>query len=156
MVVGPLREFGRTILLAQIAILGVRHEPRLRLVEELLEAGRRQHLAAFLAVQYVEVFCLGVVDAFVVDLRQGVELLAQGFKPFALFLVTDCGQGVKVGVLRMQREDAYAAVRIRVGPGVRGGGVVDGQQLQHALLCQGNPVDHLLQVAEVAHTEAAP
>ena len=55
----------------------------------------------------------------------------------------------------MQGKDAYARVGIRVGPGVGGCGVVDRKHLEQALVGLCHPVDHQLQVAEVAHTEAA-
>ena len=55
----------------------------------------------------------------------------------------------------MQGIDADAVIRIGVLPGLRHVRVVDGQHLQHALLCLGTPIDHLFQVAEVTHTETA-
>ena len=72
---------------------------------------------------------------------------------FQLF-VFQFGQLCEVGILWMQGEDRYAAVGIRVCPCVCDGGVVDGQYLQHALPGERHPVYHLLQVAEVAHSEA--
>ena len=47
-------------------------------------------------------------------------------------------------------KDAYARVGIRVGPGVGGCGVVDRKHLEQALVGLCHPVDHQLQVAEVA------
>ena len=50
--------------------------------------------------------------------------------------------------------DGDATVRVGVCPGMRHGSVVDGQNL-HRLLIVGNcPVNHALQVAEIAYTEA--
>ena len=121
MMVGPLAEVCRAIFVAQIAILSVRHQPRFCLLKECLKLGRSHHSLAFLLIYYAQIFVLGVVHALIVNLRQGVEFLAQGLKPFAFGLVGNRRQGVEVGILRMQREDAYAAVGIRVGPCVGGG-----------------------------------
>ena len=55
----------------------------------------------------------------------------------------------------MKGENANAAIWIRVGPGVCCGAIVDGQHLQHALVGMRHEVDHGLEVAKVAHTEAA-
>ena len=54
----------------------------------------------------------------------------------------------------MKGKDADAAVGIRVGPGVRSGGIVDGQQLKHPLASDRHEVDHPQEIAEVAHAEA--
>ena len=54
----------------------------------------------------------------------------------------------------MEGIDGDATVRVGVCPGMRHGSVVDGQNL-HRLLIGGNcPVNHALQVAEIAYTEA--
>ena len=54
----------------------------------------------------------------------------------------------------MQGEDRDAAVGIGVRPCVCDSSIVDWQNLQRTLSGQTYPVDHLLQVAEVADTEA--
>ena len=55
----------------------------------------------------------------------------------------------------MEGKDADTAIGIGVGPGMGEGSVVDGQNLQHPLVCGGHEVNHLPEVAEVAHTKAA-
>ena len=55
----------------------------------------------------------------------------------------------------MQGIDADTVVGIRVLPGVRDVGIVDGQYLQHTLLGLVAPVNHQLQVAEIANAETA-
>ena len=73
----PLGEVGCAVLIAQIAVLCVRHEPVLLFVKPLLERLAAQGGAAFLLKEQLEVFLLGVYHAFVVDALQLVELFAQ-------------------------------------------------------------------------------
>ena len=53
----------------------------------------------------------------------------------------------------MKGKDADAAIRIGIGPGMGGRGVVDGQHLQHMLTGEGDVVDEALEVAEVAYAK---
>ncbi len=152
-VVGPLREVGCAVLVAKRAELGVRHEPVLVLLEELAVGVGAKRLGAFLFVKRLEVGELSVVDALVVNLRQGIELTALLLELLPQFGVLQFGQCAEVGILRMEGEDADAAIGIGVGPSVGGGGVVDGQHLQHMLTSEGDVVDEALHVAEVAHAE---
>ena len=55
----------------------------------------------------------------------------------------------------MEGIDTDGVIGIAVLPSVGHVGIVDRQHLQHALLGLRTPVDHLLQIAEVAHAEAA-
>ncbi len=59
-----------------------------------------------------------------------------------------------MGVLRMEGEDTDTGIRVAIGPGMGNGGVVDRQDLEHALFGGCYPVDHFLQVTEVAHAKA--
>ena len=154
MVVGPLRETCRAVLVAKHTILCIRHKPLPCLGKEILESLAVQHLAAFLCKEQTQIIYLGAVYLFVVNLRQDIELLAKGFEVVALFGIRQRGQLTQVGILGMDGKDADAAVRVRVGPCVCGGGIVDGQYLQHALAGTANKVDHPLEVAEVAHAKA--
>ena len=69
-------------------------------------------------------------------------------------LITQWRQGLKVDILRMEREDTDTAIRVAVGPGMGDGGIINRQDLQHTLFGSRHPVDHLHQVTEVADTEA--
>ena len=55
----------------------------------------------------------------------------------------------------MQRKHADAAVGVRVGVGIGGCGIIDGQQLKDVLSGGFHKVDHCLEVAKVAHAKAA-
>ena len=101
----------------------------------------------------MQILGLGLVHPFIVDLWQTVEVFPQFLEIDAFFGISKRWQGIEVDILGMKGKDADATVGIRVGPGVGDGGVVDGQHLQHSLSRAGHPVDHLLQVAEVAHAE---
>ena len=108
----PLQEVCRAVGVAQEAVLCVGHEPLFGLLEELLELLGGECVLAFLLVDGAQIAHLGIVDALVVDLRQRVELLTQLFHLVGQGLVSYLGQLVEVGILRMQREDGYAAVGI--------------------------------------------
>ena len=53
----------------------------------------------------------------------------------------------------MECENRNATVWITVRPLVSLRGIVDGQDLQHALARQRNPINHLSQVAEIAYAK---
>ena len=55
----------------------------------------------------------------------------------------------------MEGKDGYAGVGVGVAPGMAHRGVVDRQYLQYALVGVCHPIDHALEVAEVAHSETA-
>ena len=103
----------------------------------------------------MQVFHLRGEHALIVNLRQRVQLLAQLLIVGAALLVFQLRQLAQVRILRMQGIDADAVVGIAVLPRAGGVGVVDGQHLQDALAGLRTPVDHQLQVAEVAHAEAS-
>ena len=152
--VGPLREVGGAILVAQCCILSIGHEPLLGLVEELVEFLRTHHLFAFLGEEQMEIFEFGIVDTFIVDLLQTIELNAQFLEAVALLGVLQLWQLCEVDIHRMQSKHTDATIRIGVGPRVSDRGVVDRQNLQYALPGLVDIVDHLLQVAEVTDAEA--
>ncbi len=153
-VVGPLAECGCAVEVAIVAECGIGHEPVFVGIEKFLVLAALEHGGSFLVVEQLQVFALGVVHALVVDLRQGVQLLAQLLKLCCLERVLQRWQLVEVDVLRVQCIDADAVVGVGVLPCPGDGGVVDGQHLQGALAGGGHPVDHALEVAKVAHAEA--
>jgi len=87
------------------------------------------------------------------SLTEGVQFLTECLVPFACLVIFQRRKGIQVGILRMQRKDADAAIGIGVGPSVGGSRVIDGQYLQHPLAGLGHEVYHLFQVSEVAHAE---
>ena len=131
------------------------HEPLLILCKELLEGLALHRLAALLGIKLTEILELGIVHALVVDLRQSVELFLQGIEVCLALGILQSRQLTEVGVLGMEGIDTDGVIGIAVLPGVGHVGIVDRQHLQHALLGLRTPVDHLLQVAEVAHAETA-
>ena len=74
--VGPLGVVGRSVLVAQVAILSVGHQPLFVLLEELLVFGRCHHLLALLCEEQFQIGCLGFVNAFVVNLLQRIQFLS--------------------------------------------------------------------------------
>ncbi len=151
----PLGEGCRAKLVTVVAEGGIGDEPILIGVEEVFVLLALEHLGAFLLIEQRQVLKFGFVDALIVDLGQRVQLLAQLLELGLALLVSEFGQLPQVDVLRVQGIDADAVVGITVAPGMGDGGVVDGQHLQGALTCAGHPVDHQLEVTEVAHAETA-
>ena len=155
MVCRPLGEGCRAKLVTVVAEGGIGDEPILIGVEEVFVLLALEHLGAFLLIEQRQVLKFGFVDALIVDLGQRVQLLAQLLELGLALLVSEFGQLPQVDVLRVQGIDADAVVGITVAPGMGDGGVVDGQHLQGALACACHPVDHQLEVTEVAHAETA-
>ena len=112
LVVRPLCEVGRTVGVAQVAVLGVGHEPLAVVGEELLEAHSGERGLALLGKQFAQEAQLALVHALIVYLGQGVELLAQLLIVALPVLIVQGGQLPQVGILRMQGEDADTAIGI--------------------------------------------
>ena len=152
--VGPLPEVGRTVSVAQRGVSGIGHKPGISLIEELFEITGTQYPLSLLLKEQAQVIHLGSHDLLIVYLRQCVEPLSYSLIVFALRGILEGWQLREVHILRMESEDGYATIRIGVVPVVMKRGVVDGQNLQHALSGTGHEVNHLLQVAKVAHPKA--
>src|SRR3712207_4547704 len=110
----PAAEIGRAMHVTQVTVLRIRNQPLLRFLEEGLESSSLHHLLTFLSEELFQVSGLGIVDLLVVDLLQSVELLAQSLEVIALLGVLQSGQPGQINVLRMEREDTDATVRIGV------------------------------------------
>ena len=154
-VVLPLGEVGSLVGVSQVAVLCVGHEPALLLPEPLLVLPRGKGGRALLLKEQVQILLLRLYHAPVVYALELVELPAQGFKLRGFLLVFQRRQLPKVGILRMEGKDGDAGVGIGVAPRVACRGVVDGQHLQYALVGVFHPIDHALEVAEIAHAKTA-
>ena len=151
-VFAPAGEVCRVERIAQGAEDGIGHEP-VRVVRKeppvFPAAGRAPGVALESLAQQL---LLGAVDSFVVDLRQGVQLVAQAeVLPVGL----DAGRG-QAKVLRVQGECRDGVVGIGVLPGAGHRGVVDRQDLDDALPCGGGPVDEQPEVRKLPDAETLP
>ena len=155
MVSGPLAECCCAIQVAIVTECCIGHEPLGISIKECLELLALEHSCTLLGKQFLEVAAFCLVDAFIVDLVEGVEFLAQVLVVLCALLVGQGGQLTQVGILGMQCIDADAVVWIAVAPCAGDCAVVDGEHLQCALACSSHPVDHCLEVAKVAHAIAA-
>ena len=153
-ILGPLAEIRGLVGITQVAEDGIWLQPFLVGFVEITESIRCQHLFPFLLEDEVEVFPLCLVHSFVVHGGQGIQFFLAFVEFGHHLLVLQAAQLLQVGVHGMEGIDGDATVRVGVCPGMRHGSVVDGQNL-HRLLIGGNcPVNHALQVAEIAYTEA--
>ena len=148
-VVSPLREISRAILVAQVRILSVRHKPLFCLLEERLELGTLHHLFTFLMEDLVQIVDFEIVYLLIINLRKSIQLLSRLLSLGTLLGILQLRQRMEVGILRMDGEDADAAIWIRIGPSMGDGGVVDRQELQNLLSSLCHQVDHTLEVTEV-------
>ena len=153
--VRPARVVGSAVLVAEYAVLSVRHEPLFLFLKPALEVVGSEHIVSFLLEDDVEILSLGIVYALIIYLWQSVKFLSKGFKLSPFLSIFDGRKLAKVSILRMQGEDTDRGIRVRVGPSVSDGGVIDRQHLQNALTCERHPIYHLLQIAEVSHSETA-
>ena len=71
----PFREGGGTKFVAIIAELCIRLQPLLVFLEEFLVRGSAADGRPFLSKQHLQILCLGIDHAFVVNLRQSVQFL---------------------------------------------------------------------------------
>ena len=150
--VWPLSEVGSTILVAQVRILCVRHEPLLCFQNESLEIGSRHYLFTFLFEYLVQVIDLEIIYLFIIYLGQAVQLFT-----FLLCRSTSLGilqlwKCMKISIHRMDGEDADAAIWITVRPGMGDGGIIDWQKLKNFLTGRCHKINHGLEITEIAHS----
>ena len=153
--VWPFAERSSSVKVAVVAESCVWHEPLLIIGKEALEVGLLCECSLFLCEYLTQVFHLRFVHSFIVYLRQGIKFFLQCGIMFATSFVFQFRELSQVSILWMECIDAYAVVWIGVGPGMGDVCVVDGQNLQHTLFSVCHPVNHHLQVSEVAHAETA-
>ena len=152
--VRPFREVGTSIGITQMTVLCIRYKPRLTCLEEILVPLRCHHCLALLLKENAKIGSLCIVHTLIVNLRQGIQFLTQCFIlsfQTTIFYLRKCCQ---IYILRMECKNGDTTVWIGVGPGVGDGGVIDGKHLQQTLTCLCRPVNHLLQITEVAYSKA--
>ena len=110
--VGPLGVVGRSIQVAQVAILGVRHQPLFVLLEEFLVFGRGHDLLPLLGEEQFQISRLGFVHAFIVNLCQGIQFLSQLFETFPFLGVSKGGKVLQTDILGMEGKDADSGIGI--------------------------------------------
>ena len=91
---------------------GIRYQPLLVLLEELLKGSRLHRLGTFLSIDGTQILHLGIVYTLIVDLWQGVQRFTQNLVLLAQFFVFQLWQLAQIGVLRMQCIDADRVVGI--------------------------------------------
>ena len=126
MMVGPILEGGGAIKVTVVAEGCIRHQPLFIIFEEAFETLALHHLATLLGVECAQILHLGLVHTLVVNLGQGVQLLAQCLELRLQCLVLQGRQLTEVGVLGMERIDADRVIGIGVLPGMGARRVVDG------------------------------
>ena len=131
--VWPLSEVSGAILVTQVRILCVRHEPLFCFLNESLEIGSCHHFFTILCKYQLQIFLLKLIHLLIIYLMQGIEFLAGLLSLLASLLVLQCRQGIQIGIHRMDSEDADAAVWVAVRPGMSDGGIIDWQKLKNLL-----------------------
>ena len=152
---GPCVEVCCVVFVAQNTESSIGNQPVFVFPVKVLVLLALHHLFAFFAEGEAEIVTLGLVHTFVVNLGQCVKL-AEGFLVF--LLLGGVGKRAYLAQIdehRVEGIDRDGLVGVGVYPTSRHGGVVDGQNLQGALTGLYGPVNHFLQVAEVADTLAA-
>ena len=148
-IIAPAGEVGRAGLVAQRAEYRIGQEPvrvglhEIRVVAACGDVCAVAFESASQQAQFV------VVDPFVVDLRQGVQFVAQA-AVFIVLLDACIGQVEK---LRMQGECRIGVIGVGVLPRSAHRGVVDRKQLEHALSGRRGPVGQAFQVAKLPDAE---
>ena len=151
--VGPLREVGRAEAVAQHTECRVWQQPAAVGLDEGLVVGARKRALAFLGEYLVEERYLTFVHPLVVNLRERVQILSECLVVGTALLVGERAKLLQAQIHGVKGEGGVGVVGVRVHPCVRHGGVVDGKNLHEALARGGSPVNHLLEVVEIAHAE---
>ena len=86
---GPFREGCRTIEITVVAELSIRFQPLLVVLVELFVSRGSFCGRSLLPVKFLQIVHLGIEHAFIVNLGQGIQLLAQLFKMCFSFFIFD-------------------------------------------------------------------
>ena len=154
-IVLPVAEVGSIVLITQVREGGIRHEPMGILAHKfgvILGSGKDFALGV---KKLTQVAALLRVYLYVIHLCQGIK----GVKavPICRFrlLIVESTQLTQVNIHGMEGIDGNAVVGVRVKRRMRCRSVVDGQNLQDALLRLQAPIDHCSQIAKVAYALTA-
>ena len=129
----------------------VRLKPPLVFVKPMLELLCGQQLLATLGKDVGHILALHAMDGLVVGLRLRVQLALLAAVGDHLLAILQFAQLFEVEIVWVQGKARCDVIGIGVVPAAVGGGVVDGQQLDHLHARSHSPVHHVAQVAEVAH-----
>ena len=154
-VIGPVAECGSAVKVAVVAECRIRHEPVFIVVEECLKRLGAHHLCAVLLKELTQIASLGGIHSLIVDLRERVEFVLECGVIARTLFVLKLWKLANIDEHWVQRIDADALVGIGVQPCVGDGCIIDREHLKRTLTGGNHPVDHLFEVAEVAHTKTA-
>ena len=130
----------------------VRNQPQFSILEESLVFGCLHHLFTFLIEDLAQVIYLEIIYFLVIYLIQCVQLSTCLLSLSTSLGILQLRESMEVGILRMNSEDADAAVWITVGPCMGDGGIIDRKELEHLLTGRSHKINHGLQVTEVTNT----
>ena len=150
----PLTEVRSLVSIAQITENSIRTKPFLISLIKVAEGIRSQYFFSLLLEYETEIVPFRFIDRLVVYSGQGIQLFPAFFEFGHLLFIFQLSQLFQVGVHGMESIDRDAVIRIRVCPSMRHGGVVDGQNLYSLLVSGYRPINHTLQITEVAYTKA--
>ncbi len=151
----PLAEIGGAVAVAEHAEGSIGQQPVFVRCGELLESTAAHHAGALLCEDGTGIPVFQMEHLFVVKLREGIEPGGLFFEGSLCLLVAQRADVLQVQVDGMQGHDGDAAVRVGIGPGLGGSGVVDRKQLEQGLSGGCGPVDHQFDVGEVADAGTA-
>ena len=152
-VVAPLAEVGGAIFIAEGRESGIGDEPGIISVEEAVKFRAGEGFVAFLIENGPCIGNLGGHNPLIVNVREGLKLLALQLKVVSRCFIADASEFFKAEVEGMEGYGRVGVVGVRVRPGVGHGGVVDRENLDDAHLPVGGPVGHEFEVFKVTDSE---
>ena len=111
----------------------VRNQPQFSILEESLVFGCLHYLFTFLIEDLAQVIYLEIIYFLVIYLIQCVQLSTCLLSLSTSLGILQLRESMEVDILRMNSEDADAAVWITVGPCMGDGGIIDRKEMEHLL-----------------------
>ena len=149
----PLRKICCLILVAQHREYRIRHQPRTILLLEVAVRLALHTTSTQLLVHLAEILHLRLHYALIIHLWQSIQLRLQSLHLGSVGIATQVAHVAQAKIQRMQSKARQGIIWIGVRPGQRHRGVVDRQNLNHALTSLCAPVTQELKVGKFAHAE---
>ena len=100
----------------------------------------------------------GILEAqnsLVIETLESVERLSFRLELLCFGCIFHLSEERGIDIDRMQGHNRDTRIGIGVSPGAGGPGIVDRQQLYHALLCDGGPIYQLSDIGKITYTIAS-
>ena len=150
----PLRKVGSLVLLTQITVSGIRHQPGLALFKKLMVFRTRQNGLSFLTKELTAISQLISYRRFIIDKIFCIQLFLFCLVEGNPVCILQFAHQRQADIHRMERINRNGTVRIGIPPSMAHRRVIHRQHLDNALAGFLCPVNQHTEVSQITDTES--